>query len=374
MTVDWPEDLVPPPFADGDRPGLLDVLAPLRDTGTEPHGRELIILLDGLGHDLLMENLALTPNLRALREQIEPVQTIFPSTTAVAMTSLHTGEAPLRHGVVGYRTFDPVSGDAVHQLRGQDGIDPATWMPLPGLAESTDRRCIQVAPARHQGSLLSGGSFRRWSFAGHGRSDRVGVALRALYRAGENGIVHLHVDDIDHSGHLYGTGSQAWRDALSDADAVVGALLRRAPTETRIRVTADHGMVDTAPELLVDLSRHDRIARSVRAVSGEARALMLHVQDGADPGAVAASVQDAVGERALALTREQALEAGLWGAPGERPALRVHGRLGDVVVLARGRHTVELTHLRPVGDSALTGVHGSLTAREAIVPLLVTEV
>src|SRR5699024_4941800 len=43
----WPADLLPPPFAGGDRPGLLDVIPPLLEHPAP--GRDLVVLLDGVG-------------------------------------------------------------------------------------------------------------------------------------------------------------------------------------------------------------------------------------------------------------------------------------------------------------------------------------
>ena len=84
-------DLLPPPFSGGARPGLLDVLAPLAaETRT---GRDLVVLVDGLGWGLLKQHRALTPTLRALAGETMKVRTVFPSTTATAMVSLHTGLA-----------------------------------------------------------------------------------------------------------------------------------------------------------------------------------------------------------------------------------------------------------------------------------------
>lgn len=371
--ISWPQDLMAPPFGQAQEPGLLHALDPLRSPQREGEGPDLVVLLDGAGHELLAENLALTPTLRSLRAEIRPIRTVFPATTAVAMTSLHTGAPPLAHGVLGYRTLDPSVGRAVHQLSGEVHVDPAAWMPLPGIAETTSRPCMQVAPARHGGSLLSGGSFRAWRFLPHGRGDRVQATLAALRRTGRDGIVHLHVDDVDHTGHREGTGSVQWREALGEADAVLGALLRRAPRGTRVHVTADHGMVDTDPSLTVDLSADERLDRAVRAVSGEPRALMLHLVPDADPQVIAARAQDVVGERGLAMTSDEAVQIGLWGPPGSRPDARVAARLPEVLVLARGRWTSELPRLRPEGDRALVGVHGSLTSREAMVPLLVVD-
>src|SRR5699024_4336737 len=101
----WPADLLPPPFAGGDRPALLDVLPPLLER-PEP-GRDLVVLLDGAGADLLAEHRALTPTLRREESRIQRVRTVTPATTSSAMVSLHTGQPPLSHGVLGYLTYDP---------------------------------------------------------------------------------------------------------------------------------------------------------------------------------------------------------------------------------------------------------------------------
>ncbi|MDN5685673.1 MAG: alkaline phosphatase family protein, partial [Brachybacterium sp.] len=125
--ADWPSDLLPPPFAGGARPGQLDVIEPLL-AAPEP-GRDLVVVLDGVGSDLLIEHRSLTPTLRRLEGDTTRVRTVFPSTTATAMVSLHTGLPPLVHGVLGYLTADPDSGRAVNQLTGDPAVDPRRWMP-----------------------------------------------------------------------------------------------------------------------------------------------------------------------------------------------------------------------------------------------------
>src|SRR5699024_9611261 len=270
----WPADLLPPPFAAGKHPGLLDVIPPLLER-PEP-GPDLVVLLDGVGADLLAEHRALTPTLRRLESEITRVRTVAPSTTASAMVSLHTGAPPLRHGVLGYLTRDPRSGRSLNQLTGSPGTDPREWMPLPTPVESGTRRAVQVAPAKHEGSHLSGVAFRGWEFLGHGRGDRVQAVRTALHRAGPDGLVHLHVDDVDHAGHRHGVDSEPWRTALAEVDALVGALLRRLPRGTRIHLTADHGMVDTSPQHTIDLAAHPQLLRLVDEAAGEARALALH--------------------------------------------------------------------------------------------------
>lgn len=369
----WPADLLRPPFADGGRPGLLDVLRPLV-TAPRP-GRDLVVLLDGVGADLLQQHRALTPTLRRLEPQIERVRTVSPSTTSSAMVSLHTGLAPLEHGVLGYLTYDPRTGAALNQLTGAPGTDPREWMPLATLAESGTRRAVQVGPKKHAGSHLSGVAYRGWEFVGHGRTDRVETVRSALHRAGPDGLVHLHVDDVDHAGHRYGVDSEQWRTALAEVDGVIGTLLRRLPRGTRLHVTADHGMVDTSPEHTTDLAKHPGLMRLVHEVTGEARALALHAVPGDGAGEeLAASVEALLEERALVLSRERLLGSGMLGPVGLELSERVSGRLPDVMVLSRGRWSVDDFSRRPDTARAMVGVHGSLTAAECWVPLLRTEI
>lgn len=365
-------DLLPPPFAGGERPGLLDVLAPL--ASADRTGRDLVVLVDGLGWGLLKQHRALTPTLRALAGETTKVRTVFPSTTATAMVSLHTGLAPLQHGVLGLMTRDPATGRAVHELTGHPSVDPAAWMPEPTLLQTGGRRAVQVGPRRHAGSHLSGMAYRGWEFQGHGRDDRVEVTLRAVRRAGPDGLVHLHLDDVDHAGHHHGIDSPQWRDALMEVDSVIGTLLRRLPTSSRVHVTADHGMVDTGPAHVVELGDHPALERLIASVAGEPRALALTAVagDGAS-GELAAGLRDLLGERAVVLERPQLLASGLLAPAGTAVSQRVQERLPEVMVIARGRWTVDLLSRRPEGTKRLPGVHGSLTEAESWVPVVRTE-
>lgn len=369
----WPSDLLPPPFAGGARPGLLDVLRPL--VQKPKPGRDLVVLIDGLGADLLRDHRSLTPTLRRLEAQTQRVRTVTPSTTSSAMVSLHTGAAPLEHGVLGYLTYDPQTGRSLNQISGEKGTDPRAWMPLPTLVGSGTRRAVQVGPSKHAGSHLSGAAYRGWEFRGHGRADRVDVVRAALRRAGGDGLVHLHVDDVDHAGHRYGVDSVQWRDALAEVDSLLGTLLRRLPKGTRIHLTADHGMVDTSPEHTTDLADHPQLLRLIHEVSGEARALALHAVPGEGAAEeLAAELAALLGERALVLRREDVLASALLGPADAEVPDRVAGRIPDVLVLSRGRWSIDDFSRRPDSARKMVGVHGSLTAAESWVPLLHTEV
>ncbi|EWS82878.1 alkaline phosphatase family protein [Brachybacterium phenoliresistens] len=370
-------DLLAPPFAGGAAPGILGVVADLLPAGAAgPGGRDLVVLADGLGRELLDEHLSLAPTLRRLAGQTRTLRTVTPATTATAMTSLLTGLPPIRHGVLGYTTIDPERGVAVNQLTGDaPHVDPVRWMPQATLGESSTRRAVHVGPLKHSGSHLSAVAFRGWDFVPHRRPDeRVDAVRTALQRAGKGGVVHLHVDDVDHAGHRYGVDSDPWREAVSEVDALLATLLRRLPPRTRIHLTADHGMVDVDPRLRLDPTALPGVRDLVAVIAGESRAMWIGARGGEDGAAqLAELLREGLGERALVLSRAEVIAAGVLGPPGEEPAPHARGRMGDVLVLARGRTTL-VDPGRPAPRHPEIGVHGSLTARESLVPLLSVEV
>lgn len=377
----WPADLLPPPFADGARPGLLDLLPPLLPgPGIAPvTGRDVVVLVDGLGAALLEEHRALVPTLRALAGSTDAVRTVFPSTTAAAISSLMTAGPPLAHGILGYAVTDPHTGLGVQQLNGApvppggaSPPDPATWMRRPDLGQGSSRRHVHVGPLKHASSFLTRCAYADWAFTGFRRGDEAVDAVRlAVRRAGEDGLVYVHLAEVDHAGHVHGVSSEAWRSALAEADAVLGALLRRLPSGTRLTVTADHGMIDTDPAHRVDLAEHPGIVGRIPRLAGESRALALQTDD--DPAVLTHDLQELLEDRAHVVHGEDVLRSGLLGPVGAEVEEAVRARCPDVLVIARGRWAVDDFSRRGEGARSMIGMHGSLTSREAIVPVIRAE-
>jgi hypothetical protein len=114
----------------------------------------------------------------------------------------------------------------------------------------------------------------------------------------------------------------------------------------------------------VDADTHPDLRAGVRTLSGEPRARHVH----AEPGAAAdvlATWRSVLGDAAWTVSREQAVDEGWFGPLSPRFA----DRIGDVVAAARGTSGVIRSNAEPF-LSRLIGQHGSLTAAEQLVPLL----
>ena len=322
----------------------------------------LLILVDGLGYELIEEYVGHTPTLRRVRGDVRSIHTVVPSTTAAAITAFGTGERPGATNMVGFSVA--YGGTVMNLLAMEGGPAPSEWQPVPTYFErlaAADVASAVVSPARFAGSGLTGAALRGARHVpAETLDERVSAALREL-RAGTP-VVYLYWSEIDHAGHGSGVGSDSWIANLEEFDAGLARLLRSLPAGVRTVMTADHGMINVDASQIVDVASTPALCEGVRIVAGETRAVHVHADAGrADE--VEARWRDVLGESAWIVSGE-AISA-LIGA-GEGAAL-----IGDFLVLARGRGGVVDSRTQSASAIAMPGVHGSLTSTEMRIPVVV---
>jgi hypothetical protein len=353
-------------------PGVAASLGVSRYTGSDsvpmrPARRAVVVLVDGLGYELVRRRGGHAPFLRSLLPAAYRITAGFPSTTATSMGTFGTGLPPGAHGLLGYEVLVPGEDRLVNELSWEDGPDPLTWQPEPTVFEMAERDGVDVTrigPGFFDGSGLTRAAVRGGRFrAADTMADRVDAALAAL-RVSRRALVYLYWGDLDKVGHVHGCASWEWGEELEGIDRELARLVRAVPGDTAVYVTADHGMVDAPHALRIDLAHDPELAAGVRHVGGEPRALQLYCEDGAADD-VFATWTSRVGERAWIRTREQAVAQG-WFGPVSEPNLP---RIGDLVVAMRENFAIVDSRRARPKLLALLGLHGSLTADESAVPL-----
>jgi predicted AlkP superfamily pyrophosphatase or phosphodiesterase len=356
----------------------MDVECPeLPVTGLElaPADRVCVFLVDGMGWELLRAHPDEAPFLTSLLGSSlngtgRPLTSGFPSTTATSLASVGTGLPPGRHGLAGYVVRDPATGGPMNQLRWQPWTEPRAWQPHPTVFRLADRAGVAAAqvsePHFERTPLtqvaLSGGTFLG-SPGGDGRMDLAAARPAAADRA----LVYTYANDLDATGHRHGVDSDEWRGQLMRVDRLAQRLAEQLPPRSVLYVTADHGMIDIPfdEESRIDVDEDWELGAGVAFLGGEARARHVY----AVPGAAAdvhAVWREVLGDRMWVATRDEAIAAGWFGPHVED---RVRERIGDVVAAARDDIAVIASRREP-GESGLTGVHGSMTPVEQLVPLL----
>ena len=334
--------------------------------------RVVVVLVDGLGDTLLARRASYAPYLTSLRAGGRALAAGYPSTTATSMGTFGTGTLAGTHGLIGYQVLDPGTDRLLNELSWEDGPDPRVWQPRRTVFEQVAAQgveVVQVGPGFFQGSGLTEAALRGARFVAAGTLDARVDAAAAAVRSAARTLVYVYWGDVDKVGHVDGCGSYAWCDELSAVDLAIRSLAARLPSDALLLVTADHGMVDIPDGARLDLAAGSALERSlaegVRLTGGEPRAPMLYCEPGraeAVLGRWRAELPDFD-----VLSRDEAIAAGWFGPVGELALPRI----GDVVVASRGARSVHDSRVQRPELLALVGMHGSRTADEVAIPLLV---
>lgn len=371
------------PTPDPHSPHLADVvpsvLASMGVAGFEgriPLPRDIagacVLLIDGLGAELLETYAADAPVLAGLRGQT--LQVGFPSTTAAGIAAIGTGRLSGEHGLVGYSFLMPGTG-VVNALRwrphpwGADlrqELPPEQVQPMPTTFEQAASAGVAVSVisgAEFTGSGLTRAVLRGGRYVGVHALGDLAASVHAAVTG--NGFCYAYHSELDLLGHIYGPGSPAWRLQLRQVDRLVESVIEGLPPGGMLAVVADHGMVAVEAPDIVDIDDCAQFLDGVQAIGGEARARHVYVDEGAE-GSVLAAWREMLAERAWVVSREEAIAAGWFG---KRVGDDVRPRIGDVVAAARGAAAFVRRKVEPL-ESSLIGHHGSMSTAEQRVPLL----
>ena len=331
--------------------------------------RTVVVLVDGLGHDLLLQRSGHAPFLRSHLPSARRVPCGFPTTTATSMGSLGTGLLPGAHGLVGMQVLDPDTDRLVNELSWEDGPDPVRWQPHETVFETLEDAGVEVTmvgPWYFKGSGLTTAALRGSGFrSGRTLDDRVDAVASAV-RESRRSLVYLYWGEVDKIGHVHGCQSWQWGDEVEAVDAALARLAARVPDDTSIVITADHGMVDVPFEARIDLALEPELMHGIRHLGGEPRCLQLYTEAG-ERDAVASLWQSRLRGSATVHTREQLLDAG-WFGPVRR---EVEPRIGDLVVVTEPSFAVVHSGLMRPEIVRLLGLHGSTSQAELAVPVIV---
>ncbi len=325
----------------------------------------VVLLIDGLGEELLRRHSYVAPYLSAVRGGSGTAG--VPSTTATSLTSLGTGLAPGQHGLVGYTARVPGTGELLNHLQWDRDVDPLAWQPNETEFSRLMAAGVQVTNVNKSdfaGSGLTRAAHRGATYVG---ADSLADKIAGAVRASAHGpsVTYVYDSDLDYKGHRYGVASSEWLQQLAAIDDFCEELREALPPAVRLLVVADHGMVDSPADRRIDVDEHPELRHGLTLLGGEARFRHLYCRPGALDD-VLATWRDRLGSDATVLTRDEAVGRG-WFGPVDAA---VSDRLGDVMVACHTDLSVLSSRDFPL-ETRLIGMHGSLTADEMRIPILV---
>ncbi|HKX14193.1 MAG TPA: alkaline phosphatase family protein [Propionibacteriaceae bacterium] len=332
--------------------------------------RYVVVLIDGLGWNLLRRAAREAPYLASLLGSAQPITSAVPSTTVTSLASLGTGLPPGQHGLVGYTSRVPSTGDILNALTWESDPSPAVYQSKPTFFERAAKAGIAVttvALTRFRGTGLTEAALRGAVFVPYAddSAEELKIALIAeAAQRGDRSVVYAYERELDHCGHVHGCGSATWLEHLARIDVMCERLRAALPPQVTLIITADHGMIDIPADQRIVAEDDPALMAGLSALAGEGRFRQLYV-DQELPRRVADRWRGRLGELAWVRTRDEAIDEGWFAATDDQ----LRDRWGHVLVALRADWAI-MTRAFP-REFTMIGMHGSLTPAEMLVPLIV---
>jgi hypothetical protein len=339
----------------------------------------VIVLVDGMGMAALDD-----PAYADLRGRVRmELDSVYPATTACAITTVATGLWPGRHGVPGWYAYLEERDLSVTVLpyterdsgRGLErfGVELRELWPEPSRFAEVNRDMEIHMPARYVRSTfnryLSGRCRARGYRSLRQAARRIRRRSRRLQRRGRRAVTFWYIPHYDTLCHDHGVASTQARGVLEDLQGMLLELAAALPDGARMALTADHGLIDLNRDQKVAIFDGDPLLDCLRTVpSGEGRTPHFHVRPGRGSELVE-RLTDRSGPRMAVLSLDEAEKMRLFGPdPLSDQARR---RFGDYVGVTLEPLSVGYYQSADSMGLRNIGIHGGMSPDEVRIPLIV---
>ncbi|MGY6214098.1 alkaline phosphatase family protein [Methylolobus aquaticus] len=352
-------------------------LAELDPADIARHRTVLLMVFDGMG-DAFLQRAA--PGGEMHSRRLRRLTSVFPSTTAAAITTFLTGEAPQQHGLTGWFMYlrelagvysilpaRPRCGGATFS---RSGIEPKMIFDSRPFFAGIRRRSIVVTPRRIAHSDYNLSHLGPADLRTYDSLDEffLTVAMAVREQDDRPKFVYAYWPELDSLGHETGAASVESAAHLAQLDERFACFCRRlAGSDTWVALTADHGMLDCNESRSIELSDHPALAETlILPLCGERRVAYCYVKP-ERASQFEAYVKEQLGDRAAVVSRTQLLSEGYFGRGPEHSQLR--DRVGDYTLLMKDNCVIK-DWLPGETRYSHIGFHGGLSADEMYVPLI----
>lgn len=369
------------------------LLPPLDDKHLSWVGPEIdrivLMVLDGLGFDLLQEYVSEHPNSLfaslARDGYLAPITSVVPSTTATAMASIWNGVPASLHLVSGYEIFMSEIGMMVNTLKSSPvkadesgmlekmGVKFESFFKTGELQNLLINRNIKLFVLLNRfivESPLSVVIYRHFTkkIGTVNLQDQIYMVRELLQKESPPMIIGAYWSALDSLSHHYGYSHEVWECEMNCISTSLETMLSKlngsVRRKTLIVITADHGFHHSPPDNSVYLEDYPEIIDNLLMPPlGESRFRYLYIRSGLVDETLEI-IRERLSPDFVAFKSVEAYESGLFGPQVSDSFLT---RIGDIVVTPAGDKNLIF---RKDDADELIGRHGGMTHREMVVPFL----
>jgi len=359
----------------------------------------VLLLCDGLGYnEWTKQGTKGFIGSISTKGSVRPITTVFPSTTAAALTTVCTGLTPQEHGLPEWYVYMDEIGDIIATLpfarvgdRGRDTLE-GEFDPKALFSGETIFQKLRAQGIGCTSLINRSLAYTAYSTASRAGSDvlpyttasDLTVSLRRMVeRSRGKNFFYAYWSLVDTIEHIYGpntdeAGVEASLISHAFYEGFLSKIDRDAAKRTLILVTADHGQLQVEPGKTVYMNRWRKLAKALARSPaggaippwGSARDSYLRIQEG-QLAPTKRYLEKKLEGFATVTTTGEGIEMGLFGV--NEPSRKFRRRIGDIMILPHGANTVWYRYKK--GDSlSMRGHHGGLSEDEMTIPLAAARV
>lgn len=360
----------------------------------------VLFLIDGFGYEQWLKYADKYEFLKRCTERgvVAPVTTVFPSTTAAALTTIHSGLTPQEHGLPEWWVYFDELDKIIVTLpftpigeRGQDklldaGADPKILFDGKTIHETLSESKIPsftfirdtYANSAYSKTIHRGSE----TIPFINSSDLLTNLRKKIAEVSTPAYFYVYWDAVDSIAHTYGPHTEQYLAELNGFFYLLQKefidKIGNLAEEISIMITADHGQVNIDPKQTIYLNRYSEVVDNFQVGPsgnkvlpwGSPRDIFLAIKPEKLDNVFDFLAKTFEG-KATVIKTEAALERGLFGQGNLHKKFK--SRVGNILILPHGNSTIWYEHFKD-GKFDLLGMHGGLTADEMLVPFAVARV
>lgn len=319
----------------------------------------MFILLDGLGTNILKQNLPTSAALR--KQQITKLTSIFPPTTVAATTAFLSGELPRTNGHISWMQYDKETDINTVVFRNEDYYDTNHKVLTSNFPAKLAYTNIFTRIKEARSDVLVEELWPDFRINGYMSFDEQVDRLIEISKTKGQTLNYCYWTNPDETIHRHGENSVTTRLVVEHLNEQFERLINSVGPDTAIFLFADHGLINVEPLDFVETVEFQSFLR--QAPSLESRACTFFLKKGEEERFLK-YYENNLASHFLLVKGTDYFSTKLFGHGPDHPLL--HTFVGDYVLIAKDKY-----YIRLIKELEYAGHHAGLTKGEMEIPLIV---
>jgi hypothetical protein len=340
----------------------------------------IVLVIDGLGYEYLKKKGKKT----ILNDyMVSSMTSVFPATTAAAVTTYLTGSYPKQHANTGWYVYLKELGTVVsllpfvNRIRGVPlnifGIKISDILKEKSFGSKIKIKNFIILPEQLAYSDYSRLMSKNSKIVGYKNLNGLFVSIKkSINLTSSKKYIYAYWNEVDQLNHLFGVNSRESEKHFFELDLKIRKFIKYIEkTDSILIITSDHGFVNTPKEKIIRLENHPKLKECLYApLSGEPRVVYCYVYP-KKRLEFEKYIKRKFRKYCWIFKSRELVKKNFFGYGKLSPDL--YSRIGDYTLIMKDDYIFKDRVLGEEGKHVKKGYHGGVSKDEMLVPLVIVE-